>query len=149
MRRLNSQEAVALCRYAKAMWPHMAVDEFTPDAWGDVLAGFRAEDCKEAIVNLAKREDFVSVGAIYGEVKRIRHKRVLSVTLPDAPPGLNPAEYAEWFARVHREAADGNHAEPAALPSQRAPWTEEERAAIKDARRAAFDKLAESKAIPE
>lgn len=141
MRRLSESEAVALCRYAKAMWPHMAVDEFTPDAWGEVLAEFRAEDCKQAILNLAKRENFVSVGAIYGEVKRIRCKRAELAELPEPPTGLSRAEYLEWNRKVLRDAGDGIL--PTARPAiQRAPWSE-------DARREAIIQLAESKGLPQ
>lgn len=129
-RRMTTKEATVLCRFAKAAFPHMAVDEFTPDAWAEILAPLRIEDCKEAIVNLARRDEFLSTSAIWGEVKRIRNNRVLACELPDPPPGLTDADYGAWLMETRRAIADGEYFEVAKKPALRGPWTEDARRAI-------------------
>lgn len=115
---MNHQEAVVACRVVKAVCPHQAVDEATPDMWGLVLADVRFEDAKEAIINLAKRAPFIAPAEVIAEVKRIREKRLAEHPEPPPPDGLTAAEYTEWLRRTRKAIGDGNPPEVAALEAK-------------------------------
>ena len=111
--RLSSAEAVALVRFAKGCFPAMQVDEFTPDSWGVVLGPLLFEDCKLALVNLARRLPFAAASDIYGEVRRIRRERIGAFgLLPEPPSGLGQREYQEWQWKTTRAIADGELTPP-------------------------------------
>lgn len=109
-RRMSNAEAVLLCRYAKAACPQQAFDQYTPDAWSDLLGDLRFEDCKEALRNIVQRQPFVAPAEIRDEVKRVRAKRIGDYgPLPDPPHGTdyNEAEYRAYLADTLRRIGDG------------------------------------------
>lgn len=107
--RMTNAEAVLLCRYTKACCPQQQFDQFTPDAWFELLNDFRFEDCKLAVTQLAKRQPFVAPAEIRDEVHRIRTKRIdLGPTLTP-PPDLDPVATNEWLREARRRVADGEH----------------------------------------
>lgn len=75
-RRMTHAEAVMLCRYAKAACPQQQFDEYTPDAWSDLLADLRFDDCKAALKIIVQRQPFVAPAEIREEVARVRNKRI-------------------------------------------------------------------------
>lgn len=107
MRRLAPSEAVALCRFAKACCPQQAFDEYTPDAWGELLSDLRFEDCKTALTNVAKRQPFVSPAEIRAEVKRIRFRRLDRFGPFDPPPEASDRDYHRYITETNRRIADG------------------------------------------
>src|SRR5690606_14585339 len=46
---MTPEEAVILARYVKAMCPQQRLDEYTADAWYDVLAPYPLEDARAAV----------------------------------------------------------------------------------------------------
>jgi hypothetical protein len=126
-RRMTHAEAVILCRYAKAACPQQAFDEYTPDAWSDLLGDLRFEDCKEALRNVVRSQPFVAPAEIREEVKRIRAKRIGDFGPISVPSGLSPEEYHRHVTMTIRAIADGeltreNFQEPelhAGTPEQR------------------------------
>lgn len=113
-------EALTLCRLAKAMCPQQAMDEFTPDAWHMLLEDLRFEDCKEALVNLARKNPFVAPAEIRAEVRRIRDKRLADYGPFDPPPEV--ADYNRWLGEMRRKIADGETLpRPLALVSKPMP----------------------------
>lgn len=116
---MNNQEAVGLCRVVKALCPHQAIDEHTPDMWGLVLSDIRFEDAKTAVVNLAKRAPFIAPAEIVAEVKRIREKRLAETPEPSPPDGLSAVEYVKWLRAERAAIADGNPPPP--MPAIEAP----------------------------
>jgi hypothetical protein len=66
---------VTLVRYVKSLCPAQAIDEYTPDAWLDVLGDLPAGECRAAVVEVVKRERFVAPADIIAEIKRTRAKR--------------------------------------------------------------------------
>lgn len=109
-RRMTHAEAVLLCRYAKAACPQQAFDEYTPDAWSDLLGDLRFVDCKEALREVVKRKPFVAPAEIREEVKRIRSRRLSAFgPIPETPLELrdNPAEDHAWQVRTMRAVCDG------------------------------------------
>lgn len=67
---------MALCRFTKACCPQQAIDEYTPDAWHELLGDLDFEDCKQAIIEVAKRQPFVAPAEIRQQVRLIRHRRL-------------------------------------------------------------------------
>lgn len=118
---MKPTEAVALCRMVKAYCPQQAIDEYTADAYGDILRPYRLEDCQEAIRNLGRAQAFIAPAEIADEVRRIRNKRVADYGVIDPPEGMDPDDtgaYARWFAETTRRIADGD-LKPTALPAHR------------------------------
>src|SRR5689334_9616752 len=95
---MNKTEAVVLCRYVKALCPAQAFDEFTPDAWADVMWDIAAADAKQAVQEMIRAgEKFIDPGAIIGRVRKIRQKRCMEFPGNPTPPhGLTDSEYSEW-----------------------------------------------------
>lgn len=137
-RRMSHAEAVALCRYAKAACPQQAFDEYTPDAWSDLLGDLRFEDCREALRVVVKRQPFVAPAEIRGEVSRVRNKRIGDFGPIPCPDGLTPDEYSRHMATMFRRIGDGeltreNYVEPS-RPELVEADTAERRALIAKAR---------------
>lgn len=61
-----------LARFVKACCPQQAIDEYTPDAWHELLGHLELADCREAAVMVARRQPFVAPAEIIAEVAR-RH----------------------------------------------------------------------------
>ena len=61
---MTPTEVVILTRYVAAMCPAQKFDEYTPDAWFDVLADLQIEDARLAVAALAKHQTFVSPAEI-------------------------------------------------------------------------------------
>lgn len=107
--RMTPAEAVMLCRFAKAACPQQAFDEYTPDAWFELLRDLRFADCKEAIVDVVKASPFVSPSEIRARIAKIRSRRHLEFG-PFAPPpemADNPAAEREWVIDMNRRICDG------------------------------------------
>lgn len=112
MTRMTPTEAVALCRFAKACCPQQAFDEYTPDAWFELLKDLRMEDCKTALTIVVRSQPFVSPAEIRDEVKRLRWGRISAFgVLPD-PPDVSypddPARYSQWHRELMQRIADGD-----------------------------------------
>lgn len=108
-RRMTHAEAVLLCRYAKAACPQQAFDQYTPDAWSDLLGDLRFIDCQEALKAVVQRQPFVAPAEIRAEVKRVRSKRIGDFgPTPDPPPGLTVNEQRRWHWETMRAIGDGD-----------------------------------------
>lgn len=99
---MNSTEALALLRKVIALCPSQAMDEYTPEAWAEVLDDIRWEDANQALINIGKadldldKRRYIEPGHIRGEVRRIRARR-LSVYGPiEPPPTPWPADANPW-----------------------------------------------------
>lgn len=107
---MQPTEAVTLCRLAKAFCPQQQFDEFTADAWGEALAPFRFEDCKQALVEHIRQSPFISPAEIIDGVKRIRRDRIMAHPPMIPPTSLDPedtAGYGEWFNSSMKAIGDG------------------------------------------
>lgn len=112
-RRMSHAEAVLLCRYAKAACPQQQFDEFTPDAWSDLLSDLRFDDCKAALRAIVQRQPFVAPAEIREEVKRVRNQRIgLYGPIPE-PTHLDrdsdtfDHDYIDYMRTTMRAIADG------------------------------------------
>lgn len=110
---MNSQEAAVLCRYVRALCPQQKFDEYTPDAWHDVLNDLALDDCREAAARVARRQPFVAPAEITAEVRVIRAERLEGFQYEPVPGDDNPRVYLETL-RAQRAAVASGH-RPAAI----------------------------------
>ncbi|GGV46141.1 zinc finger domain-containing protein [Streptomyces spectabilis] len=110
---MNPNETVMLARYVKALCPQQKFDEFTPDAWHDVLADFRLADARAAAATVARKQPFISPAEIIAEIRKQRDDRAdgyqgpgLSAEIPDADPDDVQA-YLSALRGQRTRAADG------------------------------------------
>lgn len=116
---MNKNEVALLCRLAKAACPQQAIDEHTPEAWFLLLEPFRAVDAKEALVEIAREQPFVSPAEIIGRVKRLRAARIVAYGDVEVPAGLTEPETRAFLALMRRRIADGEVTERQDLPPSR------------------------------
>lgn len=106
---MNSQEAAALCRYTKACCPQQKFDEWTPDAWFDLLGDVPFQVAKAAVVEVAKRQPFVSPAEIRAQVGAT-HRRVAAEVGHVTPPwqlAEEPAREQRWLKDYRAAIASG------------------------------------------
>lgn len=105
---MNAAETITLLGYVTAACPAQKVDEFTPEAWVDLLGRLRYNDCKEAARNLAQSQDFIAPKDIIREVRRIRTRRLDEHGPFDPPdPDMTVKEYQVWLHDARTAIADG------------------------------------------
>lgn len=109
MKRMTQAEAVMLCRFAKACCPQQAFDEYTPDAWFELLGDLRFEDCKEAVIDVVKGQPFVAPSEIRSRIFKVRMRRIERFGYIAPPPELgdDPAAEQKWADAIRRRVADG------------------------------------------
>ena len=93
-------EAAALCRYLQACCPQQKFDQFTSDAWFDLLADMPFGLAKLAAQRVATRQPFVSPSEIIATAKAMRKAVDPHITrLLDETEGAAPADPdADWIA---------------------------------------------------
>lgn len=108
---MTPDETVILTRYLRALCPQQRFDEYTPDAWHDVLSPYDLGDARQAAAAVAGRQPFVSPAEIIAEVRRARAGRIRHVhgpgqapEIPDADPDDVPAYLAALRAQRTRAA---------------------------------------------
>lgn len=112
---MNSQEAAALCRYVRALCPQQKFDEYTPDAWHDILANYQLNDAREAAAAVARRQPFVAPAEIAAEISKIRGSRTHDFVY-EPPPGDSDPDY---LARLRGQlAATGDGQRPPVLAKE-------------------------------
>jgi hypothetical protein len=95
---MNSQQAAVLCRYVRALCPQQKFDEYTPDAWHDVLRDYLLEEARTAAATIASRQPFVSPGEIATEIRRMHADRLGRHT--DPTPTADPDDVAAYQAEL-------------------------------------------------
>lgn len=116
---MTPREAVMLVRYVEACCPQQKFDEYTPDAWHDLLGDLRLEDCRAAARAVAQRQPFVSPSEIRAEVKRIREARLGpgdGAPSSPLPPPADPDDvrgYLNAMRAQQKAIADGRETVPA------------------------------------
>ena len=93
-------EAAALCRYLQACCPQQKFDQFTSDAWFDLLADMPFGLAKLAAQRVASRQPFVSPSEIIATAKAMRKAVDPHITrLLDETEGAAPTDPdADWIA---------------------------------------------------
>ena len=126
---MTPSETVMLTRYVAACCPQQAIDDYTPDAWHDLLGDLPLADCRLAAAAVARRQPFVAPAEIRAEIRRSRNDRLAREIVPAPPAELTdePGRYkAELQAGVKR-LADGLSVQKAIgkLPSETPPSIDE------------------------
>lgn len=110
---MTPDETVVLARYVRALCPQQKFDEYTPDAWHDVLGDWPLVTARTAAAAVAKKQPFVSPAEIIAEIRKQRDAKAdsfqgpgLPAEVPDADPDDVPAYLAALRAQRTR-AADG------------------------------------------
>jgi len=120
---MTPKEAVLLTRYVKACCPQQQIDEYTPDAWHDILGDLRLEDCRAAVAAIKQRTVFVDPSEIRAEVKYMRQQRIRDAGgIPAPPPELldDPPAYRAALRAAAVALGDGRdpHAAMQAIARQ-------------------------------
>lgn len=135
---MTSEEAVILVAYVRACCPQQKFDEYTPDAWHDLLGDLTLSDCRAAARTIAQRQPFVAPAEIRAEVARIRADRIgpAGPGLMPAPPPADPDDVHGYLramraqqtavgdGRQPREAILAGNADPGTNPHARAVLAE-------------------------
>lgn len=104
---MTPTEAVLLTRYVEACCPQQRFDEYTPDAWFDLLGDLDFDDCKEAAKSVARRQPFVAPAEIRAQVREMREERIALAPLPPPDPEVPEAQYRDALKAIVRRAGDG------------------------------------------
>jgi hypothetical protein len=115
---MTPREAVLLTRYVKACCPQQSIDEYTPDAWHDLLGDLSLDECRQAAAAVAKRQPFVAPAEIRAEVRAVREARIARLPIPAPDPDLavNEADYRKALMRIRTELGNGT-VWPKAIPA--------------------------------
>lgn len=120
---MNRQEAVALARYVKACCPQQAIDEYTPDAWHDLLGDLDLDACRRAAARVARRQPFVAPAEIRVELQAERRERLASrrsdIFMPHGDTADDVPAYLREVRRRIRAVA-GDHSDETATRLGRA-----------------------------
>lgn len=100
---MNRQETVALTRYVKACCPQQAIDEYTPDAWHDLLGDLDFDACRQAAARVARRQPFVAPAEIRAEVRAERRGRLAAIRSDALLPHGEIADDVAAYLREARE----------------------------------------------
>src|SRR5215469_11675087 len=112
---MNRKQVVLLTRTVAAACPQQVIDDYTPDAWFDLLGDLGFDECRLALAAVAKRQPFVAPSEIRAEVKRAREQRLARVPVSAPPAELTdkPGRYAEAVREGVKRIADGFAMPPA------------------------------------
>jgi len=159
---MTNEETVILLRTIRAACPQQHLDEYTPDAWHELLGDLELLECMSAVKEIAKRQPFVAPAEIRAEVRRVREERLARapVPAPSADATDEPGRYQEMVRAAVRRIADGRDIRRALgsvpLPSEPSEEYEEMREALvrrdageADKRTKALQQAAEYRAIAE
>jgi hypothetical protein len=108
---VTPREAVMLTGYIQACFPSQPINERTPDALGDLLAAYPAEDCIAAVRAHVGRSQWCAPPDVLAGVKQIRSKRIADHPPLVPPSGLTEAEERAWIGEARRRIGDGQQVE--------------------------------------
>lgn len=113
---MNREETAKLFRMAHAAFPGKKFDDYTPDLWEELFAGYSYEDMRASLVWCTSNKEFLNVKDMLGEVRRIRGKRIESEFEKLYPPAdLDPDDsraYIRWLSAATKAIGDGDVPEP-------------------------------------
>jgi hypothetical protein len=96
---MTNEEAAVLVRYVRAVCPQQRVDEYTADAWYDVLYPFTIDEARAAIAaHVAAGNAFIAAGEIVASIRRTRADRMARHT--DPTPKSDPDDVQAYRAEL-------------------------------------------------
>ncbi|MFF5703453.1 hypothetical protein ACFY7H_13230 [Streptomyces sp. NPDC012794] len=115
---MTPDETVVLARYVRALCPQQKFDEYTPDAWHDVLGDYPLTAARRAAATVARRQPFISPAEIIEVIEQQRAENAsdfqgpgLPAEVPDADPD-DPVAYIAALRAQRYRAADGLELKP-------------------------------------
>ncbi|MFD9192952.1 hypothetical protein ACFWCA_32660 [Streptomyces phaeochromogenes] len=106
---MTEEETVVLARYVRALCPQQKFDEYTADAWHDVLGDYNPDDAREAAARVARRQPFVAPSEIVAEIGKIRGERTHAFVYEPPSGDRDPNYFASYRAQL---AATGDGRRP-------------------------------------
>lgn len=106
---MNPTQSLMLTRMVRAICPQQKFDEYTPDAWHKLLEDMPFADCEQAVINVGRRQTFISPAEIRAEARKIRSDRI-DRTLDEMPDVDDPDDIAGYLAALRAQrtrVADG------------------------------------------
>lgn len=102
---MKPTDVVVIVAFVAQMQPAQKFDDYTPDAWGEVLADVPADlqMAREAVVRLAKKQTWFTPGEVRTEILRAIPPR--AVEAPSAVLALPPSPREDRIERNARGAA--------------------------------------------
>ncbi|WP_367138953.1 MULTISPECIES: zinc finger domain-containing protein [Streptomyces] len=115
---MNEAETVMLARYVRALCPQQKFDEFTADAWYDVLAPYSLDEARAAVTRHIKAGNaFIAVGEIVAEIRKARNDRLDRHTEAEPPAGDSGDDTYKAALLAERRAIADGHMEPRPVPA--------------------------------
>lgn len=143
---MTPNETVVLARYVRALCPQQKFDEYTPDAWHDILRDFTLDEARTAAATVAGRQPFVSPGEIATEVRKAR-RALVSVDAETEPPAADPNNVPLYLHQLRTHRRNVATSAIPAIPALPAPVSEDDVAAMRQQKDlAAFIKQASREA---
>jgi len=115
---MTPDETVMLARYVRALCPQQKFDEYTPDAWHDVLGDYTLLECRSAAAEMARRQPFISPAEIIDVIRQRRGDNARDIQGPGQPaaiPDADPDDIPAYLAAIRQQrirAADGHDLKP-------------------------------------
>jgi hypothetical protein len=104
---MKPTEAVTLARIVRGYCPQQAIDEYTADAYIEVLGDLPFGDCTDAVRLLGRSQSFISAAEIYQEVRKVRNKRIAEAGDLTPPRGMTDAEERAWIGEARCRIGNG------------------------------------------
>lgn len=115
---MTPDQTVVLARYVRALCPQQKFDEYTADAWHDVLGEYDLDDARAAAARVAKTQPFVSPSEIIDAIKETRAANARDIQGPGQPaeiPDADPDDIPAYLAALRSQrtrAASGLQLKP-------------------------------------
>lgn len=109
---MNITETILLLRKIKAYKPAQQMDEYTPDAWAEILEHVGYADASEAVKQLAGEIAFIGCDDVAKRVRHLRARRIEDGFADLIPPReLSTADWPAWCQAARKRLGDGETAE--------------------------------------
>jgi hypothetical protein len=112
---MKPEETVVLARYVRALCPQQRFDEYTPDAWHDVLGDLPLDGARTAAATVARRQPWVSPAEIIAEYEQRRTTAAVDIQGPGLPaeiPDADPDDVPAYLAAVREQRHRGAEGQP-------------------------------------
>ena len=127
---MTPEETVILARYVRALCPQQKFDEYTPDAWHDVLGDFTLDEARTAAAAVARQQAVVAPGEIATEVRKAR-RALVSVDAETEPPAVDPNNVPLYLRQIRTHRRNVATGAVPAIPALTAAVTEADISAMR------------------